>query len=186
MTQDAPDAPIEAPDQETQEPQETPETPMAPWSFDSTPQALQIYRGEFSGTRDSLSAIRQLVETAAASAPLEELEAAAFQMAVDEICANIIEHGYEKQESQHDDGRTLVIEIALFGDRIETIITDRLALRFDIASAQTPGLEAFLEEERARGLGLDIVYRCVDKIECQWLQPQGNQTRLVKFYNSQS
>ena len=180
MTQEAPiEAPVEAPDQEPQE------TPIAPWSFDSTPEALQIYRAEFSGTRDSLSAIRQLVETAAASAPLEELEAATFQMAVDEICANIIEHGYEKQEAQQDDGRTLVIEIAVFGDRIEAVITDRSAVRFDIASAETPGIEAFHEEERARGLGLDIVYQCVDKIECHWLQPQGNQTRLVKFYNAQ-
>ena len=172
------DLPVEAADQEAQE------TQTLPWSFNNNQEALQVYHAEFPGDRDSLYAIRELAATATASTALGEMAVAEFEMAVDEMCANIVEHSYEKQAAQEGDARTLLIDIGLFGDRIEAIITDHSAIHFDVASAPSLGLAAFHEEQRERGLGLDIIRHCVDKIKHQWLLPQGNQTRLVKLYSA--
>ncbi|MBV9470342.1 MAG: ATP-binding protein [Abitibacteriaceae bacterium] len=150
------------------------------WSFDGAPQVLQSYRAEFAGSRDSLKAIRDLAESAAAHAHMGEIAVTEFEMAVDEICANIVEHSYEKHGSH-----TLLIEIALFSNRIECIVTDHSAVRFPITTAPTHGLDSFFQEERKRGLGLDIIRHSLDKVEHQWLSPQGNQTRLIKFYSGQ-
>ena len=151
------------------------------WSFDGHKDVLEIYRLEVPGNRNSLSIIRDSVEDAATATPLSEIGIAAFQMAVDEICANVVEHGYEKHQVR--DESILGIEIARFEDRIETIITDRSAVRFTVKNAPEP--LSFLQEQRKRGLGLDIVRYCVDKVEYQWLLPHGNQTHLVKYYGEE-
>ncbi len=151
------------------------------WSFDGQKDVLEIYRLEVPGNRNSLNVIRNSVEHAACATPLSEIGIAAFQMAVDEICANVVEHGYEKHQVQ--DESTLAIEIARFDDRIETIITDRSAIRFTVKNAPEP--LSFLQEQRKRGLGLDIVRYCVDKVEYQWLLPHGNQTHLIKYYGEE-
>jgi anti-sigma regulatory factor (Ser/Thr protein kinase) len=160
------------------------EAPSPFWSFEKKRDVLHVHRDEFPGTRDSLRAIRALAEVAASSVPLEGMAVAQFEMAIDEICANIVEHGYEKQEADTRHPGTILIEIGCFPDRIEAIITDRSAIRFPVDSAPSPGLASFLQDRRTRGLGLDIVRHCVDDVEHHWLQPQGNQTRLVKFCNA--
>jgi anti-sigma regulatory factor (Ser/Thr protein kinase) len=154
------------------------------WSFEDNPDAIHVHRAEFSGTRDSLHAIRQIAEAAATNAPLQGKAVAEFEMAMDELCANIVEHGYEMQgtDAREKATSTILIEIGRFSNRIEAIITDRSAIRFPVGSAPSPGLASFLQDTRTRGLGLDIVRHCVDDVEHHWLQPQGNQTRLVKFY----
>jgi len=158
------------------------EMPVHTWSFDSDSDALQIYRAEFAGQRDSLSVIRELAEEAANSTPLGEVAVAGFEMAVDELCANVVEHGYEKDDEESP--RPMLIEIARFPDRIECIVTDYSAIHFAVDKASTRGFASFLQEQRERGLGLDIIRHCVDQVEHQWLQPKGNQTRLVKFYDA--
>lgn len=158
-----------------------PISPPAPfWAFDSQPPILHFYRAEFAGSRDALKGIRDLAAQAAAATQMGEIAVAEFEMAVDEACANIVEHSYEKQEPQ--DHHKILIDIALFADRIECIITDYSAVRFSVKTAPAPDLASFYKEERKRGLGLDIIRHCVDKVEHQWLQPQGNQTRLIKSF----
>jgi anti-sigma regulatory factor (Ser/Thr protein kinase) len=170
--------------QESQDLPDSQESPTTFWSFEHNPDVLQVHRAEFPGIRDSLHAIRELAVTAATSSSLEEMAVAEFEMAMDELCANIIEHGYEQQDAidcQHN-ACDILVEIGCFHNHIEAIITDYSAIRFPVASAPRPGLASFLQDTRTRGLGLDIVRHCVDDVEHHWLHPQGNQTRLVKFY----
>lgn len=157
-----------------------PNTPPAPafWAFDGQPSILHSYRAEFEGSRDALKAIRDLAAQAAAATAMGEIAVAEFEMAVDEVCANIVEHSYEKHGPDK-----ILIDIALFADRVECIITDHSAVRFSVKTAHAPDLASFYKEERKRGLGLDIIRHCLDKVEHQWLQPQGNQTRLIKCFH---
>lgn len=161
-------------------PSKPPPSPSAPtfWAFDGQPPILHSYRAEFEGSRDALVAIRDLASQAAAASEMNEIAVAEFEMAVDEVCANIVEHSYEKQGPG-----TILVDIALFADRIECIITDHSAVRFSVKTAPAPDLASFYKEERKRGLGLDIIRHCLDKVEHQWLQPQGNQTRLIKSFH---
>lgn len=154
-------------------------SPGSVWTYAGDKDVRQTYRGTFSGNRDDLKGIRALVETAATQSALNEVVAAAFEMAVDEICANIIEHNYEN----HGTG-SLVIEVGLYPDRIECVVTDQAAIRFDVTQAPQLGIDAFHEQGRKRGLGLEIVRHCVDEVHHQWLDQHGNQIRLVKCYGS--
>lgn len=148
------------------------------WSFDGNNAVLDIYRAEFAGERLSLRAIRAMAAAAATRTPLREPGIHEFEMAVDEICANIVEHTYEKHGAA-----VLLIEIGLFPDRIECIVTDRAAVRCILPNGPPLDLEVFQQQGRRRGLGLDIVRHCVDHLEHQWIAPHGNQMRLIKFYN---
>lgn len=162
-------------------PSQPPQPAAAPaptfWAFDGQPPIRHAYRAEFEGSRDALKAIRDLAAEAAAATAMGEIAVAEFEMAVDEVCANIVEHSYEKQGADK-----ILIDIALFPDRIECIITDHSAVRFSVTSAPAQDIASFYKEERKRGLGLDIIRHCLDKVEHQWLQPQGNQTRLIKNF----
>lgn len=110
----------------------SPETPAPFWSFENNPDVLHIDRDEFPGTRPGLRAIREMAETAAINAPLAEMAVAEFVMAIDELSANIVEHGYEKQETTtgQEGESPLIIEIGRFPDRLEALITDHVAIRF--------------------------------------------------------
>ena len=152
------------------------------WSFDHDQDALEIRRVEVPGARHSLRVIRDLIEDAATDTPLGDVGAAEFQMAVDEICANVVEHGYEEHEVEQEG--TLIVETGRFNDRLEAIVTDRSAIRFIVSNPTVPKPSTFLQDQRKRGLGLDIVRHCVDKVEYQWLMPHGNQTRIIKFYGA--
>lgn len=162
------------------------------WSFDPKSQAHTCL-AEFAGTRDSLHAIRDMVESCLDQTALPDMAAAGFVMAVDELAANVIEHGYERspllqEAAQHLENphaaRRILIEMRGFSNRVECIITDFAAIHFAVDQATPQGLNTFFEEQRMRGLGLDIIRFCVDEVAHQWLQPCGNQTRLVKFFDA--
>jgi anti-sigma regulatory factor (Ser/Thr protein kinase) len=173
----------------------SPETPKAHtssfWSFALESEEVKVCRAEFAGTRDNLSAIRTKTEACLEQTPLNDMAAAGFVMAVDELASNVIEHGYEKSSLLQEavkrfdtsaQARRVLLEIGCFSNRIECIVTDFAAIHFAVEQATPQGLSSFFEEQRSRGLGLDIIRFCVDEVSHQWLQPMGNQTRLVKFY----
>lgn len=94
-------------------------------------------------------------------------------LAVDEICTNIITHGYAGMDAgsiiQHVEARAgeLIVTLSDFGHAFEPV------------EPPAPDANASIEEREIGGLGLFFVHSSVDEIQYE-SSPTGNTTRLVK------
>ncbi len=125
------------------------------------------------GRYDRLEQICAFVAEAATEAGLDDLESNRCQLAVDEACTNIIEHGYDGE----DKGQIEVTCAARPGELI--IILQDFASHFDPTSVPDPALDASLEEMRIGGLGLYFMRQVMDAVEFSY-ENGGNRLTLVK------
>jgi serine/threonine-protein kinase RsbW len=125
------------------------------------------------GRFDRLEQVGQLVAEAAQEAGFNEADVNRCQLAVDEACTNIIEHGYEGE----DKGK---IEIACASLPGELTITIRdQAKRFDPNAAPPPKLNTNIENLGVGGLGLYFMRQVMDRVEFSY-EDGGNKLILVK------
>lgn len=89
---------------------------------------------------------------------IDEASAHAFNLALDELLANIISYGY-------DDAGPHAIEVGLVadGDRMTAVIRDD-ARPFDPTAAGEPDIDADLDDRPVGGLGIHIVRTMMDAI----------------------
>lgn len=127
-----------------------------------------------------LRVLRQSILDTSVRAGLSEFDAAQLEMAVDEACANIIEHSY----GTRSDGKRAVtagIHVNLFQqkDRVVVEIFDQ-GEGFDFDAHKDIDPETYLDEGNERGLGMYIIRRFVDEVHYERGTPAGNYLRLVK------
>jgi serine/threonine-protein kinase RsbW len=110
------------------------------------------------GRFDRLEEIAKFIERAGQAAGLDETAVAHCQLAVDEACTNIIEHGYGGE------GRG-PIELVCQPGRGELVITIRdQAKRFNPEAVPEPTLNASLEDMQIGGLGLYFMRQVMDSV----------------------
>ncbi|NTV74168.1 MAG: ATP-binding protein [Holophaga sp.] len=97
-----------------------------------------------------------------------------LRLAVEEVCTNIIRHGYAP-------GAPGPIRIAFREGRgtYEVVVEDR-APAFDPATAPAPDLTSGWGERRPGGHGWSLVRAMVDQVLYQPVPPRGNRVTLVK------
>ncbi len=125
------------------------------------------------GRLENLDAIADFVIKAAQASGLSEQATFEVQMAVDEACTNVIEHGY---------GETKKGEVALRcelaeGDFVVTI-HDR-GQPFDPEAIPLPDLECSLAERCEGGLGVYFIHQLMDEVRFHF-DAEGNELTLVK------
>ncbi len=125
------------------------------------------------GRYDQLTPICEFVTDAAAAAGLGESERAHCQLAVDEACTNIIEHGYG---GENRGAISVTCEVAP-GEIVITIHDQ--AQHFDVSAVPEPDLQAPLDEMRIGGLGLYFMRHVMDAVEFSY-EGGGNKLVLVK------
>lgn len=125
------------------------------------------------GRYDRLAQVCQFVAAAAEQAGLDESESSHCQLAVDEACTNIIEHGYGGE----DRGTINLTCTPMPGELIITI--QDTAQPFDPTSVPDPDLSAPLDEMRIGGLGLFFMRQVMDAVEFSY-ENGGNLLVLVK------
>lgn len=128
-----------------------------------------------------LRIIRQAVEDLCARAGMTEMKTATFEMAVDEACANVMEHSYGGERPPREDmiHRDLRIHLMEYADRIVLELYDRgEGFAFDEQGTVDP--EHYLENERQRGLGMFIIRKFVDDISYTPGTPRGHCLRMIK------
>ena len=94
-------------------------------------------------------------------------------LAVDEICTNIITHGYAGM-----DPGSIILNVEVSAQALVVTISD-FGHAFEPVEPPTPNANASLEEREAGGLGLFFVFSSVDEINYE-SSPVGNTTRLIK------
>ncbi len=125
---------------------------------------------------ESLPLFRDLVKTACQNVPeINEQIVYDIQLAVDEVCTNIITHGYEKM-----DPGSIIMEVEIEPHQVIVSITD-FGHPFEPVEPPPPNLNNELDNLKSGGLGLFFVFMSVDDIEYQSSET-GNITKLIKKY----
>ncbi len=125
---------------------------------------------------ESLPAFRNLIKSVCQNVPqLDEQAIYDVQLAVDEICTNIITHGYAGM-----DPGSIILSVDLLQDHLLVKITD-FGHAFEPTEPPAPDLNASIDEREVGGLGLFFVYMSIDDIQYE-STPTENSTILTKNF----
>lgn len=111
------------------------------------------------GTLDGVREAGARFEAFAAAHALAKGQVWPFQVALDEVLANIVTHGYVGAEA-----RPIEVGMAYADGRVELVIEDA-ARPFNPLEAVPPDLGAPLEERPVGGLGIALVRRLMESVE---------------------
>ena len=129
---------------------------------------------KFPGRFESLAGIRKFVSAAAEEAGFDDKEIYAVELAVDEACANIIEHAYGGE------GNGEIICICNdINNGLEIILKDD-GKQFDPAGVKPPDFSIELEKLQPRGAGLFLIHNMMDDVDFKFSKDLGNELRMVK------
>lgn len=131
-----------------------------------------------------LSELRDLrvnIEREALNFGFPESVAASIVLAVDEACANVIEHSYSSEEALNSiSATTLLVEVITNGSRFVVRITDS----GDPYLGDRPGRLDLRQKVRSGskgGLGLHIIHRVMDDVQYTAGTGPTNTLQLVKY-----
>jgi anti-sigma regulatory factor (Ser/Thr protein kinase) len=125
-------------------------------------------------TTQNLALIREFVSRVAAQAGLNEMEAGQLELAVDEACANVIEHAYG------DDTTKQVMVRAIFDEdtlRVHVIDTGK---GFDPTQVPEQELKDLIAKRRTGGLGMRLIKTLMDEVHYDIEPGKRNELRMVK------
>lgn len=106
-----------------------------------------------------LARVRRFVDKQATAAGLSERAVDEVRLAVDEACANAIEHAYGGRET----GRVEVTTEQAPGRF--TVIIRHTGVPFDPAAYHPPDINRSIHERRKGGFGVALMHRLVDTVE---------------------
>jgi serine/threonine-protein kinase RsbW len=122
----------------------------------------------------NLTVISDFVTSVAKKLGLDDDQTFALQMAVDEACANVIEHAYGGQPNG-----TISIHCQTLNDDVVVTIHDH-GRPFDPQSVPRPDITAPLEKRQNGGLGLYLMEKLMDSVEWEFDAQKGNTLTLRK------
>lgn len=123
---------------------------------------------------ENLARIAAFMNHVAERCDLGPKDAFDIQMAVDEACTNIIEHGYQGDEAG-------IIEISYAYTEDECCITLRdYGASFSPDEVPEPDINAPLEERPIGGLGLFFMRQLMDSVEFEFDPDEGNVLTMIK------
>jgi anti-sigma regulatory factor (Ser/Thr protein kinase) len=126
---------------------------------------------------ENLTAISDFVASATKKLDLGEETAFAIWMAVDEACANVIEHAYGGMADAASG--TMCITLKTVTDSVVITIHDH-GRPFDPQSVVRPDVTAPLEKRGDEALGLFLMERLMDSVEFQFDAVSGNTLTMKK------
>ena len=123
---------------------------------------------------ENLALIREFVATIGAQAGLAEIEIANLELAVDEACANVIEHAYG-----HDATKEVTVSANFDVDSITFVIVDA-GKGFDPAQINQEELESLIAKRKDGGLGMRLIKTLMDEVQYEIGPGQKNELRMTK------
>lgn len=123
---------------------------------------------------ENLSMIRDFVAKIGAIAGFDEKEVMKLELAVDEACANVIEHAYGM-----DTTREVKVRALLDDDKVQIEVVDT-GKGFDPASMQSKDVDQLIRERRSGGLGLRLIKTLMDDVQYEIKPGEKNELRMVK------
>jgi anti-sigma regulatory factor (Ser/Thr protein kinase) len=128
-------------------------------------------------TLENLAPIRTFIDDVCRQIAIDQTTCFQLKLAVDEVCANIIMHGYAGREAG-----PITVSIQRQAAAVEVVIAD-WGISFAPGQAQTPDLAADWETRSIGGLGLFLVQEMMDEVIYHADLGQGNRLILKKRLN---
>jgi anti-sigma regulatory factor (Ser/Thr protein kinase) len=128
----------------------------------------------FPSTLDNLVRIAEFVTRAARQAGFNEDQIYEVELAVDEACTNIIEHGYSNQP-----GGVITCICQELPTGLQIVIEDH-GTPFDPSSIPAPDLSLPLESVQAGGAGVYLMYQMMDDVRYESIGGSRNKLTLLK------
>jgi serine/threonine-protein kinase RsbW len=122
----------------------------------------------------NLTTVSDFVTEFARRHELCEDDTFALQTAIDEACANVVDHAYQGKP----DGE-MHIQCALSDGEVTVTITDR-GKPFDPRSVPRPDVSAPLQKRQEGGLGLFLMERLMDSVKFEFDAAKGNRLTMKK------
>lgn len=126
-----------------------------------------------------LGAVRQFVAERAEAEGLPENTVQELRMAVEEACANVIEHAYAG-----DTSREIDVTVIADAERFTVRIRDE-GKPFRPETYAAPDVRKLIKRRRSGGLGVHLMRRLMDQVEYR-TRAGTNEVRLTKYRNGQS
>ena len=123
---------------------------------------------------ENLALIRDFVSIIGTQAGLNESEVGKLELAVDEACANVIEHAYG-----HDTTKEVIVR-ATFDDEALRIDVEDTGRGFDPASVPSSELERLVSERKSGGLGMRLMKSLMDEVRYEIEPGKKNELHMVK------
>lgn len=135
---------------------------------------VQTFKLSVPSDTANLAMIRDFVERAARRSPLPPTDLDRLKLAVDEACANVIEHAYG-----HDATKELTIRVAFDDAKIEVDVIDS-GRSYDPTSHAPKTLEELASLRRDGGMGIRIMRMATDDLSWALNEEGHNRLRLTK------
>ena len=123
---------------------------------------------------ENLAMIRSFVSEVASRASLNEEESLLLAVAVDEACANVIEHAYSNDATQQ-----VTVRAVLDEDSIRFDVVDR-GKGFDPAVVEHKEPRDLVKQRASGGLGMGLIQRIMDEVVYHIVPGEKNELRMVK------
>ncbi|MBI3208099.1 MAG: ATP-binding protein [Candidatus Solibacter usitatus] len=123
---------------------------------------------------ENLALIRDFVANIGKQAGLPDSDLSMIELAVDEACANVIEHAYGS------DGTKEVIVRAMLDAEAITIEVVDTGKGFDPNIVEQKELKRLVEERRSGGLGMRMMKLVMDEVQYNIKPGERNELRMVK------
>ena len=124
---------------------------------------------------ENLKTIRDFIAEACHEAGVPADVSGDLKLAVDEACANVVEHGY----AGHSGRAPIGVLFEADEEKIEVTVTDR-GRSFDPSRAPQPDIGAGWRDRRIGGLGWHLIRKLVDDVRYESGENAGNRLTLVK------
>lgn len=125
----------------------------------------------FPAERRRLIEIREFIAAQAKAVKADQVKVDDLVLAVEELAANIIMHGYQ------DGPGEIEITFRELPDVMQVILRDRAPL-FDSTGVPQPDIDLPLNDRPVGGLGVHLVRQCVDRFEHRQREGGGNEILL--------
>jgi serine/threonine-protein kinase RsbW len=123
---------------------------------------------------ENLALIREFVATVGGQAGLAESDIPELELAVDEACANVIEHAYG-----HDVTKDVTVRASFDNSSLRISVIDE-GYGFDPAQVPESQLNQLVHERKSGGLGIRLIKTLMDEVEYQIVPGQKNELHMTK------
>ncbi|MBS1791296.1 MAG: ATP-binding protein [Acidobacteria bacterium] len=124
---------------------------------------------------ENLALIREFVTSIGRQATLSEEEINNLELAVDEACANVIEHAYG-----HDITKDVSVRATFDDEKLKISVIDE-GRGFDPAKINQKSVDELIHERRSGGLGIRLIKTLMDEVSYEIEPGEKNELHMTKL-----
>ena len=124
---------------------------------------------------ENLALIREFVSSIGMRSGMDSKDIGKLEMAVDEACANVIEHAYG-----HDLTKEVIIRATLDEETLRIDVEDT-GRGFDPKLVEQEELDKLVQKRKSGGLGLRLIKTLMDEIHYDIEPGKKNELHMVKY-----